>query len=222
MNHTVRLVAWAFCISFLGSLPVGTLNVTVSGLVVMHYPGSAIEFGVAALGVEVLLVRVALAAVAALGKLERFSRIFGVITIVILLIFATFSLRAAWLGEPLKVAATPLAMLPPLAAGLVLSLLNPLHLPFWMGWSAALRSKGILAATPADYNFFILGIGLGTALAFFCYGMAGVFLQTHIMNEQPLINGAIGVALLGTAILQAYKLIPSFKRAPADRKSPLA
>lgn len=211
MIRTLRLTVWAFSISFLGSLPLGTLNVSVSELVVTHRNAAAVEFGAGAIAVELLLVRVALVAIDQLARLRRLFRLFQGLTVMILLTLAASSLKAAWQHQPLQASASALAYLHPLVAGLLLSLLNPLHLPFWMGWTAALRSKGILDPTGRAYNMYLIGIGLGTSLAFVCYGVVGDYLQTHIERQQPLINAAVGLALLGTAILQGCKLFPSAK-----------
>jgi hypothetical protein len=54
----------------------------------------------------------------------------------------------------------------PFISGVILSLLNPLHLPFWMGWTAVLRRKGLLNDTRKEYNIYVLAIGMGRASLF--------------------------------------------------------
>jgi hypothetical protein len=61
----------------------------------------------------------------------------------------------------------------PLLAGLVLSCLNPLHLPFWLGWTVVLRRKKILVGARIEYDLFAVAIGAGTGLAFLVYGTTG-------------------------------------------------
>jgi len=216
MNRLIRLFITAFGISFLGSLPLGTLNVTVSELVVTNRTAGAIRFGVAAIAVEITLVRIALAAVEWLTGLRRYFNLFRLMAILALLAVSGFSLRAAWNRDMFQASAIPLTSLHPFAAGLLLSALNPLHLPFWMGWSAILRSKGLLGSNPVEYNLFITGIGLGTALAFIGYGWAGEYLQGHLRGDQPLIDALVGFTLLGTALVQGYKLLSAYKPSAAS------
>ncbi|HEY6899254.1 MAG TPA: hypothetical protein VI233_01365, partial [Puia sp.] len=86
----------------------------------------------------------------------------------------------------------------PFLSGLLLSTLNPLHLPFWLGWTAVLKAKNILVPARLEYNLFAIAIGAGTALAFLAYGFAGrLILQwlhasalAHASNFVPITTFA--------------------------------
>lgn len=207
MTPNARLACWAFGISFLGSLPLGTLNVSISALAAGHKPAAAWEFGAGAIAVELLVARFALAAISGLDRLHRLFLLFRLLSIAMLTLAAIISLKAAWRHELLLNSASPLLYLHPLAAGALFSLLNPLHLPFWMGWSATLRSKGILAKDTRGYTAYIVAIGCGTAMAFIIYALAGQYLRTRLADKQPLVNGTIGLALLGIAVAQTRRLL---------------
>ena len=204
MKGRIKLLGWAISISFLGSLPLGTLNVSVANYAFRHEPGAAIGFSAAAIFVEMALVRVALAAVRRLERLTRFFRFFNVLTCVILLLLAGNSLLAAWQMKAFR-AGLPVTFLNPIVSGFILSLTNPLHLPFWMGWTALLRSKKILDDRPGSYNVYVLAIGLGTGAAFLLYGVAGGNLIEQLGNRQVLLNWIVGIALLVTAVAQAAR-----------------
>lgn len=201
-----RLFLYAFLISLLGSLPVGTLNVSVAGLTIHHGWIAPIEFSVTAILVETLLVRVAVMAAKKLDNLRRFHRVFAATTCVLLLLFAWTSLKAAT-GTQRFGASLPFADRNPWVSGFLLSTINPLHLPFWLGWSAVLRSKKILTDTAGAYNVFVIAIGLGTATAFLLYGVAGRILIGFFEQRQVVLNGIVGLAFLTTACIHAYKLI---------------
>jgi len=159
-----------------------------------------------------LLVRVALLAIRRLERLTHFFKVFNVLTCGVLLFLASNSLLAAWQMEAFR-ATVPFPSVNPWIAGFVLSLTNPLHLPFWMGWTAILRSKKILGDGAWQYNTFIAAIGLGTATAFALYALAGGYLIRLLGSRQVLLNWVVGIALLVTAITQIYKTF--FKRAGA-------
>src|SRR5690242_10372989 len=74
MRRFVKLFLCVLSISFVGSLPPGTLNTGVTGLVVNRGAFAAIQFGLGAVLVEVILVRVALAGIDLLKRVGRALR----------------------------------------------------------------------------------------------------------------------------------------------------
>jgi threonine/homoserine/homoserine lactone efflux protein len=204
MKQHIRLIGWAMGISFTGSLPLGTLNLTVASFSFADNLTGAVMFAVAAVIVEMLLVRLALLAVRQLAKLKRLLRFFHQITGVVLLLLAISSLTAAWQKQMFQ-AETPLMALHPFLSGVLLSIINPLHVPFWIGWTAVLKEKQLLNDNRVAYNFYVLAIGMGTILAFTAYALAGRFLIDNLVAQHVLLNWMVGIALLITALVQLYK-----------------
>ncbi|MGN6439544.1 MAG: LysE family transporter [Agriterribacter sp.] len=204
MRVYLRIFYWAFGISFLGSLPLGTLNVTVTNLVVNKGVNEAIQFAAAAVLVEIIMVRIAVVTIHKLEKQKKLFKLFSVITCAILLTLAAISLKAAIRMENFE-AALPLTERGPLLSGFILSILNPLHLPFWIGWTAVLRSRKILVPEPKAYNIYVVAIGMGTSAAFVVYALAGSLVITLLKDKQYLLNWFVGIALLITAIIILYK-----------------
>lgn len=204
MKGLIKLSGVALSISFLGSLPLGTLNLGVASYAFRQDWWGALGFSIAAIAVEMMLVRVALVAIRRLERLTHFFRVFQVLTFGILLFLACSSLSAAWQMQSFQ-ATVSFPGANPWISGLLLSATNPLHLPFWMGWTAVLRSKNILGDRPGQYNVFIAAIGIGTAVAFCIYGLAGGYLIRLLGSRQVLLNWVVGVALLITAIVQLSK-----------------
>jgi threonine/homoserine/homoserine lactone efflux protein len=200
-----RLFFAALLISFTGSLPVGTLNASIADLTINMGSGAAFQFGMGAILVEVGLVRISFVAVRRLAGLQRLVLLFRVFACAIVLVLAGFSLNAAWQMRQQGVV-VPFAHYTPFLSGVFLSLLNPLHLPFWIGWTAALRSKGVLTDSKADLHVFMAAIGSGTALAFLLYGVTGQLLIMYLRMQQNLFNWLVGLALLLAGILQLRKL----------------
>ena len=192
-------------ISFLGTLPLGTLNLSVANYAFLRNLSGAVGFSVAAIAVEMLLVWVALMVIRRLERLGLFLKIFNLLSTGVLLFLAFSSLLAALQMDAFR-ATLPLPFLHPLLAGTILSLTNPLHLPFWMGWTTVLRSKKILNDEAGSYPVFIGAIGLGTAMAFCLYGTVGTYLIRLLGSRQVLLNWVVGIALLVTALVQLYKI----------------
>ena len=201
----LRLGAYAFLISFAGTLPVGTLNVSVTNLVIGGDVKAAFLFGLGAILVEVGMVRIALVIVQRLEGMGRLLGWFRVLACMIILLLAFISLEAAWhMRKPGVV--IPFTGHAPFVSGVILSLLNPLHLPFWMGWTAVLRRKGMLSDTGNEYNVYVIAIGMGTSVAFVLYGVTGHLLILFLQMNQYLFNWLVGAVLLVTGLIQLWKL----------------
>jgi len=201
-----RLSAYAFLISFTGSLPIGTLNVGITDLVINGDVWGAVLFGLGAILIEVSLVRIALVTVRRLEGMTRLVKWFRILAGSVILLVAYSSLDAAW---HMRKAGTVISFAghSSFISGLILSLLNPLHLPFWMGWTAVLRAKGLLSDTKADYNVYVIAIGIGTSIAFMVYGITGHLLIFFLRTNQNLFNWLVGIALLATGLVQMQKAI---------------
>lgn len=204
----MRLIGWAMGISFTGSLPPGTLNLTVAHLTLDDNLKGAAMFAIAAIFVEMVLVRLALLAVHQLEKWKALFRLFNLIAGAILLLMAFNSLTAAWNRHLLHID-PPFKDLPPFLLGIFLSIINPLHVPFWIGWTTVLRARYVLNDGRGVYNYYVLAIGVGTALAFTVYAVAGRFLTAHMQAQQVLLNWLIGIVLMIMAIQQLYKAVCS-------------
>lgn len=209
-----KLFFSALLISFLGSLPIGTLNVTVTSLTINKGIMEAMEFAAGAILVEIILVRIALVTIKKIEGLKYLHKFFSVLTCVVLFLFATIILYAAYAMHKFE---TPLPFISqrPFISGLFLSIINPLHLPFWIGWTAFLKSKKIFFDSNTHYNIYIVGIGLGTSLAFFVYGILGNIAIEFLKEKQVVLNWIIGFALLATGLMQFYK---TFITAEAENK----
>lgn len=215
MTNEVKLVFWAGGISFLGSLPLGILNLSVAGYMSRHDHASAIRFSVAAILVEIIIVRAALMAVRRLEVLKHYFRLLSLLTCMVLLVLSFTMLAAAYKMRQFQ-PTLPFTEMNPVLSGLLLSVINPLHLPFWMGWTAVLKSKKVLDDRPMSYNRFVIAIGSGTALAFALYGFAGGYLIGILGRQQTLLNWIVGLVLLITAIILLHRTFSGSGRSKVE------
>jgi threonine/homoserine/homoserine lactone efflux protein len=96
--------------------------------------------------------------------------------------------------------------LPPFVLGLLLSVLNPLHIPFWFGWSTVLINKKVLIPQQKYFLTYILGISLGTLAGFDVFIYGGNYIVQQLNDKQNILNWFVGFVLLITAIIQVYKI----------------
>lgn len=194
----------------MGTLPLGTLNVLAARMAADEGLSPAIWFSLGALLVEMCYVRLSLVAMDRIRRRKKLVRILEGLTVIIILLLALGSFRSAAGPDPGNSVAIGFPGTAPvgrLLAGMLLSAINPLQIPFWSGWSNLLFQRKILLPRNDHYNVYILGIGLGTFAgnAVFIFG-GRLFVRTLSMH-QSLVNGIIGAIFLVMAILQLVKLL---------------
>jgi len=216
LSRYTKLSFIAFSISFIGSLPIGTLNTSVANFALNNNFTGAFQFGFAAILAEVVLVRIALVVIDKLAHLKRLFLFLSVLVCIAILILAFRTLEAAFHMRNFE-DVLPFVGMNAFYSGLALSMLNPLHLPFWTGWTAVLKGKNVLISTPRAYNIYIIAIGTGTCTSFIIYGFAGNYLMDALKAQHNLINWILGATLLLTGLVLAYKLITKqFLKPKAD------
>jgi threonine/homoserine/homoserine lactone efflux protein len=206
VNKYKKIFGAGLAISFLGSLPPGLLNILAVQISDQQGFYPAFTYAAGATLAEMITVRVVLSAMNWLNRQKHFFAILEWLTATFLLLFATACFMAAVsIQDPGKL--IPQILLPPFVTGFLFSLLNPLHIPFWLGWSGYLYSNGSLKKETVQYNWFVAGIGLGTMAGFLIYIPGGIYLFAAIQQNRMLVNMLFGMILLGAAVLHIRKMI---------------
>ena len=209
----IRVFFWGALVSFLGSLPLGTMNITVTQISVQDGATAGFLFSGGSMIVEVIIVRIALMSFKWLARQHKLLRVLEYVTTSLILFLAVASFVAAY---EMKGFATsfPSHAVTPFLLGVFLSATNPLHIPFWLGWSTVLINKNVLRPNHVEYNWYVGGIGLGTMMGFALFIFAGNFLVSEIQQHQALLNCLIGIALAISAAVQIRKMwkVPSSVR----------
>ena len=197
-------------ISFLGTLPLGTLNVLAARMAIEDGIGPAIWFSIGALLVEIAYVRLSLVAMGWIRRQKKWFRIMEWLTVIIILFLAIGSFLMAahpHTGKTMVLGFISPAPIPRLLTGMLLSAINPLQIPFWFGWSTLLLNKNILLPRQDHYNLYIAGIGLGTFAGNAVFIFGGRLLVQTLSMHQTLVNSIIGAIFAITAIIQIRKML---------------
>ncbi len=193
-------------VSFLGSLPLGTLNIAAMQISVSDGVIAAMMFSLGSLLVEIIYVRISLVAMDWIRKQERILKALEWITLIIVVALAASSFYAALHPKVEKniVLDSPL---PKFVLGLIMSAVNPVQIPFWFGWSTVLFTKKVLLPRKDHYNSYILGIGIGTFIGNCIFIFGGLLIASKINNNQHILNWVIGGIFAITALLQLWKIL---------------
>ena len=193
-------------VSFVGSLPLGTLNVAAMQISVTDGVTQAMLFSVGSLIAEIIYVRISLVAMDWVRKQELFFKILEWVTLAIVLALAVFSFYAA-LNPGDHENKLLSSTMPKILLGFVMSAVNPVQIPFWFGWSTVLFSKKILLPQNDHYNFYIIGIGIGTFIGNLVFIFGGQFIADKISNNQDILNWVIGGIFTITAVIQLIRMM---------------
>ncbi|MGN6340619.1 MAG: LysE family translocator [Ginsengibacter sp.] len=202
----IKVFFWGLLVSFLGSLPLGTLNVAAMQISVQESIHNAILFALGSLTVEMIYVRVSLVGINWVRKQKKLFRYMEWITVAIVLALAIGSFAAAMKTHPAKNVVLN-NNINRYALGVMLSAINPVQIPFWFGWSTVLFTKNILAPKNSFYNLYIVGIGIGTLLGNFVFIFGGKWIVTLLNGNQNFLNWIIGGIFTVTAIIFLIKIL---------------
>lgn len=185
----------------------GTLNIMAMQIGIQESVQNALLFVLGSLSVEMIYVRISLVGINWLQKQERLMKVMQWITLGIIVALAAGSILAAL--QPAHEAKNVVLQnnMHRTLLGMFMCAINPVQIPFWFGWSAVLFSKKILKPVNAQYNVYIVGIGIGTLMGNCVFIFGGKWLVQRISNSEAYLNWVIGGIFALTAIIQLYKIL---------------
>ena len=205
MHPLLKIFFTGMLVSFIGSLPLGTLNVAAMQISVSDGVTQAMLFSLGSLIAEMIYVRISLVAMDWVRKQELFFKILEWVTLAIVLALAAFSFYAALTPNEHENRILSSTM-PNLLLGFVMSAVNPVQIPFWFGWSTVLFSKKVLLPRNDHYNSYIVGIGIGTFIGNLLFIFGGKIIADKINNNQHVLNWIVGSIFAITAIIQMIRM----------------
>jgi threonine/homoserine/homoserine lactone efflux protein len=205
MHPLLRIFLVGMLVSFLGSLPLGTLNIAAMQISISDGIVAALMFSLGSLLAEVIYVRLSLVAMDWVRKQEKIFKILEWLTLFIVAALAIASFYAALNPSEQKNVILS-SNLPKVLLGFTMSALNPVQIPFWFGWSTVLFTKKILQPRNDHYNIYIAGIGIGTFIGNLLFIFGGRLIADKIKNNQHVLNWIIGGIFAVTALIQLWKI----------------
>ena len=202
----LRIFFTGLGISFLGTLPLGTLNVAAMQISVSDGVRPAIYFSLGTLLVEMVYVRLSLVAMDWVRKQQRLFRMLEWLTVLIVAALAVSSFIAAAhpSGEAKNVILS--STMNRFLLGIIMSAVSPIQIPFWFGWSTVLFTKKVLLPRNDHYNSYIIGIGIGTFIGNCIFIFGGRLIVDKLNANQHLLNWIIGGIFALTVLIQLWRM----------------
>src|SRR5882672_6746798 len=205
MHPLLRIFFTGMLISFLGSLPLGTLNIAAMQISVTNGVTSAILFSCGSLLAEIIYVRLSLVAMDWIRKQDKLFRLLEWLTLLIVVALAIASFYAA-MHPSSKENVILNTKLPKFLLGLTMSAVNPMQIPFWFGWSTVLFTKKVLLPQSNHYNSYIIGLGIGTFIGNCVFIFGGRIIAGKLQNNQHILSWVIGGIFALTALIQLWRM----------------
>src|SRR6187431_2988183 len=182
---TSFLLALSF--SFIGTIPPGTLNLSIIQLGLEKRINTAWRFGIAASIVEYPYAWLAVKFEKLITSSPLITDNIQLITAVVMLSVGALTLwsanRPSDLGQKFKASG--------FRRGVLLGILNPLALPFWVGTTAYLRGQHwIDLSSTLSLHCYLLGASLGALAVFMIYAylaqrIVSEFHESHRLKKIP-------------------------------------
>lgn len=195
---SVLLIAFIF--SFLGSIPPGTLNLSILQLGIEEKMNIAWRFSLAAALVEYPYAWIAVKLSTVIQNSPIITEYFELIGAVVMITLGVLNLYSS--QKPASVASK--FQQSGFRRGILLSILNPLVLPFWVGITAYLQSQQwIDVSSTKNLHAYLLGVSLGALTLLISVAYLAKKVARHFKNNIWL-RRIPGITLL---MLGVYSLV---------------
>ncbi len=188
-------------VSFLGSLPLGVLNLTAMQISLQRGMRAAWQFAWACAWVEFVYAGIAVWLTQTLLKISWMQQVFEAVSVVTFVVLGVYYLRsqamhkdafretgAFWLGT-------------------MLSIVNMIAIPFWLIYTTFLLNQHwIVLQTQMQVLGYIIGISTGTLGAIVCFAAAGKTIAQKLLLQQRQINRLIGWTMLAAGGYQLVRI----------------
>lgn len=186
--------------SFLGSIPPGTLNLAVLQLGMEHKVKTAMRFTLAVAIIEYPYAWIAVVFADWITASPVVINNFQLITAVVMTLIGLFSIWSARKPSEFSVRFNDSGF----RRGLILSILNPMAIPFWIAYTAFLKSQEwIDLSTQPLLHSYLLGTSVGVAILLTLFAFLAKRLSVYVKDNR-IVKLIPGITLL---VLGIYAFI---------------
>jgi threonine/homoserine/homoserine lactone efflux protein len=190
--EAVNTFVVAFLFSFIGTIPPGTLNLSIIQLGLNHQINAAWRMALVAAAIEYPYAWVAVEfqdfLTGSVGFTDNLKLLSGVVMVLLGVLNLWSSARPSGFSRRLETSG--------FRKGVILSILNPLAIPFWMAMTAFLKSYGwVDLSNSMKVHAYLLGVSTGTLVLFMLLAYLARRVVSHFKTN-ALLQKAPGVLLI--------------------------
>lgn len=186
--------------SFLGSIPPGTMNLVVLQLGLENKIKIALRFSLAVAIIEYPYAWIAVAFEDWVTSSPMIVQNFQLITAVVMTVIGIFTIWSAQKPSDFSVKFNESGF----RRGLVLSVLNPMAIPFWIGVTAYLKAQGWIDISDSTMlHSYLFGTAVGVLILLILFAFLAKRLANYVSNNK-VVKLVPGITLL---VLGLYAFI---------------
>jgi hypothetical protein len=176
---TLKNILVGFVVSFVGSIPLGYLNVI--GFEIYNHAGlgSVIPYLLGVISVEVLVIYFTLIFAEQLVNSKKLLRFIEGFSVVFMFVLAYIFYDSATKTAAQATVFEEYREQTPFFVGLLLSALNFIQIPFWVGWNLYLLNGNWIKTDGSMKYFYVVGTLIGTF-----FGMLALILSLDFLTSQ--------------------------------------
>jgi len=201
----IQTLIVAFAISYVGSIPPGTVNVSVMQLSMLKKHRAAAFFSLAACLVEFLYAGITVQFHLYLNSHPEIAFYFQVVTAVALIGLGVSNLFSRSTSSSVKVD-TKLTGRHGFLRGLILGFLNPMTIPFWLAITTYLENDGLVTVTGLGFWMYLVGLSSGTFFLLLTVDALGKRFS-KVADNHFLVHKVPGFILLALGVYYLLKLV---------------
>lgn len=200
MIYQVLIIS--FVVSYLGSIPPGIINITTMQLTFQNNLRAAFYFALAASLTEFIYVGLTVRFHIFLSEQPAFTENFQIITALAMITLGIASMFSKSNSKS-YITVRKVKGRSGFKRGLILGILNPLTIPFWLAVTAYLQNHKLIEVSGACFWMYLIGISTGTFVLLLTVRKLGEkFIR--IADNQFLVHKVPGLVFISLGV---YNLI---------------
>ncbi len=203
---SIQVLIVAFIVSYLGSIPPGTINITSMQLSVQGLKRPAFFFALAASSTEFIYAGVTVRFQIFLSERPGFTENFTIITAIAMIVLGVINLFSKTDTDKLIHKASEMKGRNGFTRGVLLGILNPLTIPFWLTVTAYLQANNWISLQGVHFWYYLIGISTGTFCLLLTVNRLGQRF-TGIASNRLLIHKIPGFVFIGLGLYNLYQWI---------------
>ncbi len=193
---------FGFIGSFLGGVAFGPINLSVVDITLKKNFSSALRFSFAAALVEIGQATIAIM----FGKLiSRKIEEFPELKLIVIAFFLLLGLFFIFKKDNPKADISTESKRSTFLNGIVVAILNPQTIPYWIFVLAYLKSANVLYLKSWHMVLFLVGVSIGKFIILGIYGYLSEHIKRHTTNLNVYVSKGIGGLLIVVGVIQAIK-----------------
>jgi hypothetical protein len=206
----VKNIGVGFLVSFIGSIPLGYLNVVGFDIYSQKGLTATISYLLGVVTIELFVIYFTLIFAKKLSenkKLTKYIEGFSVLFMLVLAAFFYFSANSETTNRTIFSNVSENFFF----AGLLFSSLNFIQIPFWTGWNLYLLNGNYIEISKLRKYFYIFGTAVGTFVGMLILILSLNYFTSNVdFLSQYLMKFIIPLVFFGLGIFQALKFYKKY------------